>query len=454
VTAAPRSGSSIAWRIGLTLGAVVLGVLFVVGLAANRVISNGFEAVLTAQQQDQLQVAADTLATDLQQPNGAPARVLLLVRRLANQLNGKIEVARADGTVVAAFGQLPAGRAHSETPIEVNGARVGTLVADLPARAPDRGFLRLFNLTLLGAGVVAVAAIALLAAWFSNRITRPLRTVTDAAHRLGSGDLGARAEGGPDRESADLADAFNAMAARLERSETLRRRAASDVAHDLATPATVLQAQLQALIDGVVPADREQLEAARSAAAALGSVVTQMSELASAESAPLQRRPEAVDVVASVREVERALDGLYRERGVRLVVDAGLGEPGRGNDARALVDASHLGRALRNVVANAAQHSPRGATVRITVATVPGEVQLRVTDEGAGIAPQDVPHIFERFYRADPARAADPGSGRPSGSGIGLTISRELLIANGGRIAVERTGPAGTTFLIGLPRAA
>jgi two-component system sensor histidine kinase BaeS len=449
VTATRQPGASIAWRIGLTLAAVVLGVLLVVGLVANRVISGGFEAVLTAQQADQLQVAADTLSADLQAPNGAPARVLLLVRRLANQTGGKVEVARADGTVVAAFGQAPASSAHSVVPIEASGTRVGTLTADLPARAPDRGFLRLFNLTLIVSGLVAVAAIALLAAWFSSRITRPLRTVAEAAHRLRAGDLSARAEGGADRESAELADAFNAMAERLERSEMLRRRAASDVAHDLATPATVLESQLQAMIDGVVPADREELEAARSAAAALGSVVSQMGELASAESAPSQQRPVTVDVRAAVAEVERALDGLYRERGVTLAVEA---PPGLA--ASALVDPSHLGRALRNVLANAAQHSPRGSVVRVLCTVTPSEIEVRVVDQGSGIAAEDVPHVFERFYRADRARAVDPASGRPSGSGIGLTIARELLAANGGRIAVERTGPEGTTFVIGLPRAA
>src|SRR5205823_4632744 len=150
---------------------------------------------------------------------------------------------------------------------------------------------------------------------------RPLRSVVDAAHRLGEGDLTARALGGPDGESAELADAFNLMADRLQRSESLRRRAASDMAHDLATPATVLESQLQAMIDGVVPADREQLEAARSAAGALGSVIGQMGELASAESAPFQRRVESVELVQLLGEVARSLEGLARERGVILTVE-------------------------------------------------------------------------------------------------------------------------------------
>jgi two-component system sensor histidine kinase BaeS len=114
------------------------------------------------------------------------------------------------------------------------------------------------------------------------------------------------------------------------------------------------------------------------------------------------------------------------------------------------VDPTQVGRALRNVLANAAQHSPSGGTVQVAVEQRGGEVVVRVTDAGPGIAAEDLPHVFERFYRADQAR----GAGEPrSGSGIGLTIARELLAANGGRINVERSGPDGTTFAIALPRA-
>jgi signal transduction histidine kinase len=111
-------------------------------------------------------------------------------------------------------------------------------------------------------------------------------------------------------------------------------------------------------------------------------------------------------------------------------------------------DPTQVGRALRNVLANAGQHSPAGGTVRVAVERAAGEVLTRVSDAGPGIAEDDLPHVFERFYRADQARgAAEPRSG----SGIGLTIARELLAANGGRIAIEKTGPEGTTLLIGLP---
>jgi two-component system sensor histidine kinase BaeS len=138
------------------------------------------------------------------------------------------------------------------------------------------------------------------------------------------------------------------------------------------------------------------------------------------------------------------MEPLFREREVVLAV----GPP---SDAILLVDPTQVGRALRNVVANAAQHSPRGGSVRLGVDERPGEIVLRVTDDGPGIAAEDLPHVFERFYRADPARS---GGAPRSGSGIGLTIARELLAVNGGTIEVERTGPDGTVFALRLPRAA
>ena len=123
----------------------------------------------------------------------------------------------------------------------------------------------------------------------------------------------------------------------------------------------------------------------------------------------------------------------------------------------AWADPGDLARALRNVVANALAHSPAGGTVTVVAtsgpATTPDAIAVRIADQGPGIAADDLPHVFERFYRADTARATDPATGRPTGMGLGLTIARELLAASGGRIGVERTGPDGTTFLVEVPRA-
>jgi two-component system sensor histidine kinase BaeS len=304
-------------------------------------------------------------------------------------------------------------------------------------------FLRVFNLTLLVAGLLSVVALIAVAAVLADRVTRPLRGVAAAARRLGAGDLAARAEGGPDRESAELAEAFNTMAARLEQSEALRRRAASDVAHDLATPATVLESQLQAMIDGVVPADAEQLQQARATAGAMSGLISQLRELVDAESAALQRRPAATTVADLLSDARGALEPLFRERGVALQVEASP-------HLTAWVDAAQVGRALRNVLTNAAQHAPAGSEVSTVAAAEPdGAIVIRVTDHGPGIAADDLPHVFERFYRADAARSRGASG---SGGGIGLTIARDLLRANEGDVSVQRTAPGETVFAIRLPR--
>ena len=437
---------SLAWRLGLLLGIAVIAVLLLVGIVVNRVVSDRYETVVTDQQQSRLDDAAALLSDRIgrQVPN---ARIQAVALRLATSLGGEVRVIATDGTTLAAFGKAPPSDiAHYTSPISVDGSVVATLEADLPGHSADRGFLPLFNVTLIVAGFVSVLGIVLVSASIAARLTRPLHDVASAARRLEAGDPTARATGGDDLESSELAEAFNAMADRLERSEMLRRRAASDIAHDLATPATVLESQLQAMIDGVVPTDLAGLEAARSAAAALGGVVGDIDDLARAEAAPLQARPADVDIAATVAEIGQALDGVRRDRSVRLVL---VIPPG----IVAWADPGYFARALRNVVANAIAHSPVDGTVTVTASAGGDLAAIRIADEGPGIASDDLPHVFERFYRADTARATDPGTGRPSGLGLGLTIARELLAASGGRIAVERTGPDGTTVLVEVPLA-
>ena len=167
-------------------------------------------------------------------------------------------------------------------------------------------------------------------------------------------------------------------------------------------------------------------------------------DLARAEAAPLQVRPTPVDLAVAIPEIAMALDTPRRDRSARIEVVVAP-------DTVAWADAGHLGRALRNVVANAIAHSPVGGVISVSAGREGHVVRIRVTDQGPGIAPDDVAHVFERFYRADTSRANDPVTGRATGMGLGLTIARELLAANGGRIGVERTGPGGTTFLIEVP---
>lgn len=431
-------GRPLGVRLAVFLAGVVIVVLIAAGWVVNRAASRSLDETLGPREEQRLALAVTVVEEALER--GIDRRGLrFLLQRIVEQSGGTVRVLDDRGAVIAEAGRLPpdAGQTDGvsrELSVASGGGAFELVVPDVEAP-----FVRTFNAALLLTGAVAVASLLLAAVLIASRLTRPLREVAVAAHRLGGGDLTARARGGSDAESAELASAFNGMADRLQRSEELRRRAASDLAHDLATPATVLESQLQAIVDGVVPADAAQLERARAAAAGLSGVIAQLGELTQAEAAPLQRNVETVEVVELAREIVASLDRLLRQRDIIGTVEAAGPVP-------AGVDRGQVARALRNLVTNAIQHSPPGGTVRIGLNAGP-TVEVRVSDQGPGIDVEDLPFVFERFYRADRSR------GRTPGSGIGLTVARELVAANGGSVDVESTGPTGTTFRIKLPGA-
>ena len=430
------AGRPLAVRLAALLAAVVIVVLIVAGIVVNQAASRSLDETLSERDQQRLGLAVTLVDEAIQRGVDGPG-LQMLVRRVAVETGGQVRVRSGDGSMLAEGGRTPPDAPMETLSRDLSpAAGGGTLEITIPTARG--GFVAAFNTALLFTGIVTVAALFIAATVLASRLTRPLRAVAQAARRLGDGDLTSRATGGPDAESAELATAFNAMAMRLEQSEGLRRRAASDLAHDLATPATVLESQLQAMVDGIVPADAAQLEKARSAAAGLSGVVVQLGELTHAEAAPLQRRAQRLAMLALLREIVDALDGLLRERGVAAAIT--------GAETHATGDPGQVTRALRNLLTNAVQHSPPGATVRIGV-TRGAAVEIRIADEGPGIADEDLPYIFERFYRADRSR------GRTAGSGIGLTVARELIAANGGSVEVASTGPTGTTFRVDLPLA-
>jgi signal transduction histidine kinase len=431
-------GRPLALRLAVLLAAVVIVVLLVAGWVVNRAASRSLEETVGPREEQRFELAVTVVEEAL--ARGASGRPLqFLVNQIGREAGGTVRITDADGNVVVQGGRPPPRDAPTDVLTRDLSADAGGGSFELVVPNAQAPFVRTFNAALLLTGIVAVVALLVAAAVVASRLTRPLREVATAARRLGGGDLSARARGGSDAESAELASAFNDMADRLERSEALRRRAASDLAHDLATPATVLESQLQAMIDGIVPADAAELERARASAAGLSGVIAQLGELTQAEAAPLQRTVERVDVGAVAREATDALGALVRERGVAVSTEAAA-------PAEASVDRGQVSRALRNLLTNAVQHSPAGTAVRVTV-SAGSRVEVRVRDEGAGIAADDLPYVFERFYRADRSR------GRIPGSGIGLTVARELIGANGGSVEVESTGPGGTTFLVSLPPA-
>lgn len=281
-------------------------------------------------------------------------------------------------------------------------------------------------------------AILLLGSFRALRLLAfPLRDLIQAAQHVEAGDLSPRVrERGP-RELRALARAFNAMLSRLERGEEQRRQLLADVTHELRTPVAVLQGNLEALLDGVYPPDSEHLAPLLEETGVLSRLIDDLRTLSLAESGALELHRESTDLGVLVGDVLAAF---------RVEADAGgISLRSEVPDDQPLVDVDplRLREVLVNLVSNALRHTPHGGEVRITALVEGGELRLAVADSGTGISAEDLPHVFERFFKT-------PDS---SGSGLGLPIARNLVLAHGGQIVADSSRGAGTTMRITIPLA-
>lgn len=295
--------------------------------------------------------------------------------------------------------------------------------------------------TLLAAGAVTLLAVAVTVA-VSRRLLRPVAALTVAARRMEGGDLAQRVEVQGDDELAGLARSFNAMAEALATNETQRRRLVNDVAHELRTPLANVRGYLEAALDGVAPADDQLLASLHEEALLLQRLVDDLQTLALAEAHRLVLHRESVDLAALADQVAVAHSHQADTTGVGLVVERQGDEP-----TVVHADPGRVRQALGNLVSNALRHSTAGDQVNVRVRADATEAIAEVADTGVGIAPEELPHVFDRFWRADTSRTRDTG-----GSGLGLAICSHLVEAHGGTVGVTSTLGEGSVFTIRLPR--
>jgi signal transduction histidine kinase len=304
--------------------------------------------------------------------------------------------------------------------------------ANAVALARDRALLdRLRRVTLLS------TAISLLAALIVSLILARTRAV----RRMGAGDLKQRVPEDGSAETVELARSFNAMAANLDASQRLRQQLVADVAHELRTPLANIRGYLEAIEDGVVEADEATLRTLRDEAAHLNRLIDDLQELAQAEAGNLRLDRGPIPPALLVARATDAVRARAADGGIRLTVEVPDDLP------PVLADPQRITQVLHNLLTNALTHTPVGGAVAVNARTEPaGVVAISVTDTGAGIAPEDLPHIFERFYRADSSRSRATG-----GSGLGLTIARRIVEAHGGQIAATSEPGHGSRFTFTLP---
>ena len=288
---------------------------------------------------------------------------------------------------------------------------------------------------VLGGGLLGAAATALVLLGAMRRVGRPLGAVMDAAGRVADGDYSVRvAEQGAPLLRA-LARAFNTMTERLESHDRQRRDLMADLSHELRTPVTVLQGKLEGLLDGVYPRDDDQLHALVEETGVLARLIEDLRTLALSESGALKLQREPTDVADLARDVVEGFAAPARAARVSLAVEAPAGLPS------ADVDPVRIRQVMANLVSNALRHTPDGGSVVVRVAAAGRTIRIDVRDTGSGMTPDEVAHAFDRFHKG-------PGS---RGSGLGLTIARNLVVAHGGDIHVSSEVGKGTAVAVTLP---
>ena len=288
----------------------------------------------------------------------------------------------------------------------------------------------------LGIGLlVFVVVFVILGVFGLRRVFIPMNELLEAAGRVADGDYSIRVrEKGP-REVRSLAKAFNNMASRLHQTDEKRRNLLADVTHELRTPLTVIQGNLEGMLDGVYPADETNLRSLLDETNILSRLVEDLRTLALAESGALKLRKEATDLTMLVRDATAAFQSQAVASGVALTVETADDIPWLE------IDPGRIRQVLSNLLANALRYTPAGGSVCVKVRMDSGCVLLEVTDTGPGILAEDLPYIFERFYKS-----TDSG-----GMGLGLAIAKHLVTAHEGTITVESPPGQGTTIRISLP---
>jgi signal transduction histidine kinase len=361
----------------------------------------------------------------------------------------RLLLADAGGQIVAdSLGQdvgtlLTAADLDKGTPIIVGEQQAGTLIvaSGLGTLTPDQNaFLSQVKWLLVVAAVVAGLAVLLMGSIQARRIVAPVRALADAARRVAAGEFAQIPVTSQD-ELGEMALAFNTMAAELKQQHTLRRRVMADIAHELRTPLSVLQIDLESIEDGLAEPTPEVVTRLQEEVTLLNRLVEDLRMLSLAEAGELKLEVQPVDVAHLVQTAVERVRGAAQDKEVSLTSELPEGLPAVAGDAQ------RLSQVLSNLLSNALRHTPQGGQIAVGARQVDGkDVRITVQDNGEGIPADELPHVFERFYRTDHARSRDTG-----GSGLGLTIARSLVEAHNGRIWVESVEHKGSTFTFSLP---
>jgi signal transduction histidine kinase len=435
---------------------VSLAGVLLVAVLAGRVTAGEFGHFMLRQNQEFL---VDSLSLYYEeQGSWEGVGVLLRARAMGGHgamhgmgpMGSVLDVALADASgrvVVPGAGyrggmQLPGAVLRQGLPIEVQGRQVGTLLGGdtMPAMMHTAAteFLQRVNRALFLASAGAAFLALFLGTLLARALTRPLRELTVATRAVTGGDFGRHVPVRSQDELGQLVDAFNQMSSGLSHGRELRRQMTADIAHELRTPLSVILGHAEALRDGVLPPEAATFEIVYEEALRLNRLVDDLRTLSLAEAGELEliRRP--TSPAGLVAQVVTGQAPRAAQQNVSLQTEVAPDLP------QVAMDPDRMAQVLRNLLDNALRHTPAQGRVTLAAQASNGAVVFRVSDSGPGIDPADLPHIFDRFYRADKSR-------QRGGSGLGLAIARSIVEAHNGRIWAESPPGRGAHFFVQLP---
>ena len=429
---------------------VAVSSVLVLTLAALIGVGRGFEVAAQVDDERAAAAAATAASDAYQKGSGWDGADLGRTSAIAEAAGARLFVLDASGVPVGTAtsgahngpgqgkGTGPVGgQGVVNAPVLVNGVSVGTvrLVFESAARTTARDVAW----SWIAVAAVVALVVAILASWVVTRLlTRPIKAMTSATREFAAGDRQARAGVHGPGELGELARAFDSMADTVARSERDRRNLTADVAHELRTPLAALQAGLEELRDGLVEPTPQGLARLHDQSLRLGRVVSDLAELSAVEAAGVSVQRTEVDLTQVARDELAVRDSQLRAAG--LVVGSRPDGP-----VMVRADSDRLHQAVGNLLANAARYCSPGDEVAVVVRIEDGQAVLDVVDTGPGIAADELPFIFDRLWRGRDAQQV-------AGSGIGLAVAREIVVAHGGIIEAASPDSGGTTITIRLPR--
>jgi signal transduction histidine kinase len=301
-------------------------------------------------------------------------------------------------------------------------------------------FLDSLNRILVGIGALSLLISVMMGILLARCLSGPILKTVEATRDIAAGRYGTRIREGSGTVEVDrLIDSINQLARSLEKQEALKRQLTADVAHELRTPLATVQTHMEAMLEGVWEPTPERLEGCYDEMVRLGKLVSDLENLAKVESDNLKLNKTEVSLRALA---DKALGSFEKE-----IADRSLRVEAAGSCSGIVADRDRISQVLVNLISNAVKYTPDGGEIRITLSDTENSVVFHISDNGAGIPEEEIPYIFERFYRADKSRNRNTG-----GSGIGLAIVKSIVTAHGGTVDVESRAGRGSNFIVTLPK--